>query len=291
MRELASIVVIGVAVYAAICALMYGTQRSQIYFPTPASEHAGTDVLWVETGDARIKVWAVRRPGSRALIYFGGNAEDVRYSIDELSVALPESSLYLVNYRGYGGSSGRPSEAALYEDALAICDRVREERADVDVMGRSLGSAVAVHLASERLVRRLVLVTPFDSLAAVAQHHFRWLPVGLLMRDRYDSSNLAQSIRAPTLMIVAAQDEIVDRKRSDALAQAFQPGWVRVELIEGARHNTLDRYPRYLEAVQKFLSSEQESGIGASGGALRGGRPHSPVRAAIGPIAHFAPKS
>jgi hypothetical protein len=140
-------------------------------------------------------------------------------------------------------------------------------------------------------VRRLVLVTPFDSLAAVAQHHFRWLPVGLLMRDRYDSSNLAQSIRAPTLMIVAAQDEIVDRKRSDALAQAFQPGWVRVELIEGARHNTLDRYPRYLEAVQKFLSSEQESGIGASGGALRGGRPHSPVRAAIGPIAHFAPKS
>ena len=73
------------------------------------------------------------------------------------------------------------------------------------------------------------------------------------MRDRYESSNLVPKIRAPTLVIVAAQDEIVDRKRSDALAQAFQPGRVSVELIEGAMHNTLDRHPRYLEAVRTFL--------------------------------------
>jgi pimeloyl-ACP methyl ester carboxylesterase len=188
------------------------------------------------------------------LIYFGGNAEDVSLSVDALSDALPETSLYLVNYRGYGGSSGQPSEAALCADALAVHDRVLGERAEVDAMGRSLGSAIALHLASARPVRRLVLVTPFDSLVAVAQHHFRWLPVGLLMLDRYEASTRVRSIRAPALVIVATRDEIIARARSDALVRQFPAGSVRVESVEGAMHNTLDDHPRYLEAVREFFA-------------------------------------
>lgn len=121
-------------------------------------------------------------------------------------------------------------------------------------MGRSLGAGVAVHLASERPVHRLVLVTPFDSLARVAQSHMPWLPVRWLMKDRYDSASRAHSIRAPVLAVIAAEDEIVPRARSDALVNAFRPGQVRVVVVPGAQHNTLDLSPKYLQSVRAFLA-------------------------------------
>jgi len=170
--------------YGVLCAWVFFTQRGQIYFPTPVSEAPGAQALWVESQGERLKVWVVERTASRALLYFGGNAEDVAGNIEVFSETFPEHSLYLVNYRGYGGSSGRPSEAGLVADALAVFDHVQARHEDLAVMGRSLGSGVAVQLAAERPVARLVLVTAFDSRVNVAREYFRWLPVGMLMRDR-----------------------------------------------------------------------------------------------------------
>ncbi len=180
--------------YLLLCAWLYATQRGQIYFPTPETDHAGAEALWIESQGERIKVWAVRRPGRKAFLYFGGNADDAAAHIDGFAAALPEHSLYLVNYRGYGGSSGRPSEAALFADALAVYDMVRKRHSDTVVLGRSLGSGVGVYLAAERPVSKLVLVTPFDSLVNVASSHFRWLPVRWLMRERYDSASRAPAV-------------------------------------------------------------------------------------------------
>jgi len=121
------------------------------------------------------------------------------------------------------------------------------------VMGRSLGSGVSVFVASERPVERLVLVTAFDSLVNVARAHIRWLPIGWLMRDRYESASRAGRVKAPVLMIIAGEDEIVPRARSEALAAAFAPGQVRVVVVPGVGHNTLDLSPVYLGAVRAFL--------------------------------------
>ena len=235
---------------------LYATQRSQIYFPTPETESAVAQVLWIESAGERLKVWAVERPGPRALLYFGGNADDVAGHIESFVAAFPEHSLYLVNYRGYGGSSGRPSEIGLVKDALAVFDHVKLRHADVSVMGRSLGSGVAVQLAAARPVSRLVLVTPFDSLVNVAKEYFRWLPVGLLMRDRYDSASRAHTVQAPVLIVIAGEDEIIPRARSEALAEAFAPGQVQVVVVPGVGHNTLDLLPQYLESVQAFLAGQ-----------------------------------
>jgi pimeloyl-ACP methyl ester carboxylesterase len=201
---------------------------------------------------AQIKVWAVERPGRAALLYFGGNAEDVGASIGRFAERLPGHSLYFVNYRGYGGSSGRPSERALVGDAVAIFDRLRARHDEISVVGRSLGSSVAVQLASEREVRRIALVTPFDSLVNVARAHLSWLPVGLLMRDRFDSVSRAPGISADALVVIAEADEIVPRARSDALVAAF-PERPRVVVLEGARHNEIDLDPRYLKELAMFL--------------------------------------
>ena len=253
-RFLMSFLLVPAIVYLGFCAYLYATQRSMIYFPTAESAAAGAQVIPLESGGETLRILAITRPGTSALIYFGGNAEDVAANIDALSGALPEHSLYLVNYRGYGGSTGRPSEAALLADALAVHDHVRARHPRTSVMGRSLGSGIAVYLASERPTDRLVLVTPFDSLVNVARAHFRLLPVGLLLRDRYESSGHATGVDSPVLVVIAEHDEIIPRARSEALVQAFPAEQVRVALIPGAQHNSLDASPEYLASVRAFLA-------------------------------------
>jgi pimeloyl-ACP methyl ester carboxylesterase len=253
MRTVVSFLITVAVAYLALCAWLYAIQRSQIYFPTAETHYPSAQSVRLESQGERLKVWVVPRGGSQALVYFGGNAEDVAGNIDVFSEAFPEHSLYLVNYRGYGGSSGRPSESGLFADALAVYEHVRARHSAIAVMGRSLGSGVAVYLASQRPVARLVLVTAFDSLVNVAREHFRWLPVGLLLRDRYDSTSRARAVTAPVLVVVAGEDEIIPRVRSEALAAAFAPGQAQVRVMPYVTHNALDLAPGYLGAVRSFL--------------------------------------
>lgn len=263
-RVTVAILLVAIAVaYAALCAFIYATQRSMIYFPTPVASPAGARALAVHSQGETLRVLAggtsVDDPAAAALVYFGGNADDVALHLPAFAAAWPRRALYLINYRGYGGSTGTPSEAALTLDAASVYDTVRQRHpgAPIAVIGRSLGSGVAVQLAAARPVDRLVLVTPFDSLVEVARTHFRWLPVRALLRDRFDSAArvAAGEVAAPTLIVIAGDDEVVPAARGAALAAAFPPGQVQVERIAGATHNTIDLFPQYLEGVARFVDS------------------------------------
>jgi pimeloyl-ACP methyl ester carboxylesterase len=254
MRSVLVLVGYAAGAYALLCLLLFAMQRSQIYFSVPEAQRPGFESVRVQNGEESLKVWFLRRPGPRALIYFGGNAEDVSLNLPSFAAAFPRHSLYLVNYRGYGGSSGSPSERALLADALAVYDHVQAGRAAISVIGRSLGSGVAVHLASEREVERLALVSPYDSLVAVAREHYPWLPVSLLMLDRYESTAKARAVRAPVLAVVAGDDEIIPPRRSLALVDAFGAGQAQVVSLPGATHNSIDVFPQYLESLAEFLA-------------------------------------
>ena len=254
MRSLLPFVGALALAYGMLCAWAFFTQRGQIYFPTAESHHPRVRALWLDVPGERLKIWVIARPGPKALLYFGGNAEDVAGNIEPFAESLRDRSLFLVNYRGYGGSSGRPSEKALVADAIAVFDRVRKEHSEIAVMGRSLGSGIAVQVAAERPVERLVLVTAYDSLVNVARTYFRWLPVGLLLRDRYESARRASAVTAPVLVVTAAEDEIIPRARSESLIRAFSPDQVEVVMVPGVGHNTLDLAPRYLQSVAEFLA-------------------------------------
>ena len=138
--------------------------------------------LHLTVGGTRLRGWVVNPGQRRGLVYFGGNGEGVHELREELEQRFPHHTSYLLAYRGYGASEGRPSERALVDDAVALLDHVaaRHPEAPVDVIGRSLGSGVAVQAAVRRPVERLVLVTPFDSLVAVAQDLFPRLPMARL---------------------------------------------------------------------------------------------------------------
>jgi len=222
--------------YGGVCLGMFLVQRSFIYFPRPAADPSGQLKLRVE--GKRVLVAHRPHPGPRALIYFGGNAEDVSLTRAELAVLLPDTALYLLHYRGYGGSEGTPSEAALRADALALHALVQERHSAVTVVGRSLGTGPAVHLAATRPVQRLVLLVPFDSLLAVARGAMPWLPVDLLLLDRWDTAAEAPRVRAPTTIVAAAFDPVVPPRHAEALHLAFRPGVAELLLVSDLDHNT-----------------------------------------------------
>jgi pimeloyl-ACP methyl ester carboxylesterase len=240
--------------YALLCVFAYARQRSLIYYPTPASGSGVGEAVPFPVSGAVLQLWVVRRPGSLAAIYFGGNAESVAGSAEAFARASPNRTWVFVNYRGYGGSTGEPSEKALVADALAVWDWARAEHSEIAVAGRSLGSGVAVQLAAARPVSRLVLVTPFDSLVSVGQDALPWLPVSWLARDRFESVNYAPSVLCPTLAVIAGNDEVIAPRHARQLVAAFRPGGVTAIEGPGAGHNDIQLWPQYGATIGGFLS-------------------------------------
>jgi pimeloyl-ACP methyl ester carboxylesterase len=246
-------IAIAVLVYAAICVTLYVVQRSLLYYPTPESKSVHAEALRVDTNGAVLKVWHSPSSGERAVLYFGGNSEDVAWNIDAFAAAFPNTDVYLVNYRGYGGSTGAPSERALLADAEVVFDAIRSRHPRVAVIGRSLGSGVAVHLATVRDVSKLVLVTPYDSITRVAQRHLGLVPVSWLLQDTFDSFAKAAKVRAPVLVLLAERDRVIPRAHSERLVTAFAPGQVELRSIAGTNHDSISSSPEYLGALAAFL--------------------------------------
>jgi len=150
--------------YLAICLTLFLFQRNLLYFSQPRAVQAPENTLELAVPEGRLVVTVRPRPGAQALLYFGGNGEDVSLNLEQLAEAFPDRALYLMHYPGYGGSSGEPSEALILRDAELLYDHIRDRHEQVALVGRSLGSGVAVQLAGKRPVSRLVLITGFHKL-------------------------------------------------------------------------------------------------------------------------------
>ena len=253
-KSLFVIAALSALVYAGICALLFFKQRELTYYPGATQVSAQeTDYSLVHEG-ITLRGWRLNPGKTRALIYFGGNAERLEMSREEFAELFPDRTVYLLSYRGYGASEGKPDQAALFGDALALYDHVSAQhpRAPIAIIGRSLGSGVASYVASQRPVERLALVTPFDSLAAGAQSHYPMFPARFLMRDRFDSTRYLPQYRGPLLVLRAGRDEVVPPANTDKLLASLKN---RPQVIDfpQADHNGISGDPRYAEALRDFL--------------------------------------
>jgi pimeloyl-ACP methyl ester carboxylesterase len=248
-RLVAWLIAVPVLLYAAACALLYVSQRNVMYYPVPR-QAGGVPTMPLVVGDATVVVSTRPLAGPRAVLYFGGNAEDVSSTLPELALAYPAHALYALHYRGYGGSPGTPNEKDNIADALALFDRVHPRHAEVTVVGRSLGSGMAVQVAGARPVARLVLVTPYDSMAAVAATHYPYFPVRWLLHDRYESDLIAPHITAPTTILAAEHDQVIPTAHARRLFDGFRPGVARFVLLRGVDHNSFGGTPEYLDALR-----------------------------------------
>jgi len=248
-----TLILITVAVaYAGFCIALYTLQRSFQYFPTPRRLGPTQLAATFQSGDTLLQLTVRPHAGPGAVLYFGGNGEDVSGSVGPLMAAFPEREIVMLHYRGYGGSAGRPTEADITADAAGLFDKVHAEHSDVIVVGRSLGTGVAVRLASSRPVSRLVLVTPYDSLLGIAERQFPFFPVKYLLIDKYESWRYVPAIKAPVLILAAEKDEVIPIASTEALRARFPPGQVTTVMVPGASHNTIGDDPLYVRSLAAF---------------------------------------
>jgi pimeloyl-ACP methyl ester carboxylesterase len=247
------IIVFIVALYVLACLLLYLKQRSLLFFPLPEKQAVDAEALWLETGDARLKIWHFNQ-GEDAIIYFGGNAEAIEENVFNFKSVFAGHSVYLVNYRGYGGSSGSPSEQALFEDALAVYDELKSRHKTIHVMGRSLGSGVACYLAQQRPLGKLILVTPYDSVRDVAQSHYPIFPVKWLIKDPFDSISRAGSLTNSILVLLAEHDKVIPLEHSQRLINALERAQVESHMVAGTQHNDILDVPQSVKYVRDFMN-------------------------------------
>jgi len=239
--------------YLTFGVLLFINQRDLLYAPTDKTDHIFNEIIFHNDQES-INVIVVNDKKEKAIVYFGGNGDTVARSAFAFDRFFPEHTVYLVNYRGYGGSSGEPTEKGIYSDAIAIFDKIRAEHSDISVLGRSLGSGVATYLAAKREFGKLVLITPYDSAQSMVQERFPMYPMSILLKDKYDSVSRAKDIEAKTLVLIAEKDSVITIKHSQKLIEAFSPSQnVDVKIIEGAGHNNILQDDRYYHVLQKFL--------------------------------------
>jgi len=258
-RMLVWFVALALTAYLALCALLYLQQRRLIYYPQFTQVSADHTDLAIIRPDAVLRGWVVTPDQRDAVLYLGGNAEAVEANRGVFAQWLPSRTVYLVAHRGYGASDGEPSEAALLADALAVYDDIARRHPDGDlaVIGRSLGSGVASHVASERPIRHLILVTPFDSLAAVAQSHYPAFPVNLLLKDRYESVAKLPRYDGRLLVLRAGRDAVVPPPHTDRLLASFQ-GQAQVVDFPHASHDDVSSDAAYWPAIRDFLQRDAD---------------------------------
>jgi hypothetical protein len=252
------------ALYVAVIAVMYLAQ-TWLIFPTGL---AGLAQVQLPTSAEQLKVRApdgevlvgVRIPargvgsmGSPTLLGFGGNAWNAEAMALYLHDLFPDQNVVTFHYRGYAPSSGRPSAEALLSDSLLIVDHLQQAdaRERVIAVGFSIGSGVAAYLARHRPAAGLILVTPFDSLEAMARDTYWWAPVGLLLRHQMPTIDFVRESRVPTALIIAERDTIVPARRSTPLRAAI-PNLVFERSID-AGHNDLYDRPTFAAAMREAL--------------------------------------
>lgn len=254
-----------------LCLVLLGAlvlfSRKLLYFPAPLGpgrrdqiRSRFPDVEEIQIPAARGAVlhgWFLKKDRETLplVFYFGGNAEEVSLNLEDFHDRL-NASVVLVNYRGYGRSTGTPKEDDLKADALAVydfmADRLGIDPSKAAAWGRSLGSSMAGYLALHRSLGRLILTCPFDSIENVAASVYpSWL-VRMVLKDRHRTTDFSGQIRSRTLVLAAGRDEVIPagstRKLFASLACEKQ-----MITVESAGHNTISSFQDYLETVNRFL--------------------------------------
>ena len=264
MTALTWLLIVVLTGYACGLVVLFFAQRSFL-FPIPTAERttpqaagfpeAQEHVLTTADGE-KVIVWHVpARPGSPVVLYFHGNGDFLAGFFGRFRDIIADGTgIVALSYRGYAGSSGQPSERGLLQDAAAAyAFAVARYRADnIVVWGFSLGSGIAVALAADQPVGKLILEAPYTSIADVAASAFWYAPVRLLMRDQFRSDERIARVSAPLLVMHGALDPTIPVAFGERLfALANEPKRL-VRLARGG-HNDLDDFGA-LEIARNFIN-------------------------------------
>jgi uncharacterized protein len=249
LKFLSIVIVIGLVLYAAACAYLYFNQERFIFPGAPAIRATpdNTGVIKRPNGDGEftysIHTARAQAPQDEVVLFFGGNGEDPSQWLDRISHWCGGRAVISLHYRGFGKTAGPPSEVGIIQDARLLLEQIAPRYRKIILVGRSLGTGVAMQLAALPLAKekaqRMVLITPYDSIRTVAQGAMPIFPIPLLLKHPFDSAAIAPSVTIPTTIIAASRDQVIPVKHAQALRDAFKPSVVTYVELAG-HHNGFD---------------------------------------------------
>jgi len=265
MLALVSTTIIALCAYIALAAVVYVAQRSLMYFPDTAHvlpAAAGLpeaeEVPLTATDGVRIAAWHVPpRDGKPVILYFHGNGGALRFRVTRFRRVIADGiGLVALEYRGYGGSGGSPNEQGLIADAQAAYHFAAAHYPPQQLVlwGESLGSGVAIAVAAERPVSRVILEAPFTSAVALGARHYWYLPVRLLMKDQSRSDLRIGKVKAPVMIMHGVNDRVVPYAMGEQLFELANKPKHFVRFLDGG-HEDLDDNGG-LDAVARFLAGD-----------------------------------
>jgi fermentation-respiration switch protein FrsA (DUF1100 family) len=275
MIEFLTILAIG---YAGLVGALYVLQRELLFLPDASRPSlgeaglAGFMEVVITTGDGlSLFAWYHPAPeGAPTVLYLHGNGGHIGYRAERAKgVTASGFGILLVEYRGYGGNPGAPSERGFHADAmaaLAFLDARGIPRSRIVIVGESLGTAVAVRVAAESAhpVGALVLEAPFTSVADLAQHHYPFVPARWLVKDRFDAVSRVTDVRTPVLVLHGGRDDVIPQHFGRALfAAAHHPK--QGLFIDDADHSNAFAvgFSSFLEFIRQHLRVDANFGSGA----------------------------
>jgi uncharacterized protein len=255
-----------VTVYALICIAAYFGNRMYMYFPDPtrtSPTEAGLDgVEEIEiagSGGVGLVAWYAPAKGDKpTILYFHGNAANAANRAPKIEAIRADGfGVFYLNNRGYGGSGGRPTEANNVADAIAAYDhlaRLGVPAGRIVAYGESLGSGQAVRLARERPVTAVVLEAPLTSTVDVARGMYFWLPLNLLITDKYNNERNVRAVRVPVLILHSKHDAVIPVDMGSRVYHAANEP-KRIELFPQGNHDDLFNHGAW-EKVRAFLAAQ-----------------------------------
>jgi len=265
MALVKSLLLILLAGYFGLVALLYFAQRALMYFPETlrtapaAAAFPAAEEIVLDTADGeRVIVWHLAPRGDgNVVLYFHGNGGALRYRVERFRALTADGSgLVALSYRGYGGSTGSPTEAGLINDAVAAYAfaAARYPPAKIVVWGESLGGGVAVALAAEHPVGRVVLEAPFSSAVDIAAAAYPFAPVRLLMKDQFRSDLRIEKVAAPVLILHGERDNIIPIRFGERLYAMIKSPKRFVRFRDGGHEDLADHGA--IEAAKAFLREQ-----------------------------------
>lgn len=265
MKSVKFILLLILAIYFAVSLLVYANQRALMFVPTAdyvTPEEAGLvdveEVTLQSDSEVKLNSWfGQARNGQPTILFFHGNAGAVSHRAHRFREFMGHGyGVFVLGYPGYGGNEGTPSEESFRQAALVAYEYLRKQSIDADdivLYGESIGTGVAVQLAAHVEAKALILEAPMTSAVDVAREHYPYLPVKLLLRNKFHSDEYIERIQMPLLVMHGDRDAIIPIKFGQGLyAMAKEPK--SFVAVKGAGHNDLNQYPLN-EIVRNFVES------------------------------------
>lgn len=253
-QTLMNILIAAVVPYVLLLGYLYINQRQMMYFPDTSKPQRAewyaqsAEIIAVETQDGlTLEGWyfAPAAPNKPIIIYFHGNGSHIGERVGKTGFLRQEGyGLLLAGYRGYGGNPGRPTEEGLYKDARAYINGLQSQHGiktdQIVLYGESLGTAVAVQMATEHSVSSIILEAPFHSALGLAQDRYFYMPVSWLMKDQYRSDLKISDLSLPILILHGTKDEITDMRYGQALFERATMPKIFVPIVDAGHLDVYD---------------------------------------------------